>query len=115
MSRELVKRRNREFARAFGANLARLRLAAGLSQEELGFRSEVHRTSIGPFERGEQIARADTAVKLCIGLGVQPNELFAGISWAPPFLTKGHPVFDSLQQGFATDGGTDSTAGGRSR
>lgn len=93
MPRELVRQRDREFAAAFGANLARLRYAAELSQEELGFRSEVHRVAVGKIERGEQIARADTALKLCVGLAVPPNDLFAGISWAQPQLTRGHPLF----------------------
>jgi len=94
MPKELVRIQDREFAAAFGANLVRLRRARGMSQEELGFQSEVHRTVIGKIERGEQIGRADTALKLCVGLGISPNELFAGrLSWTAPVLTKGHPVF----------------------
>jgi transcriptional regulator with XRE-family HTH domain len=60
MPAELVKVQDREFAAAFGANLARLRRAKGMSQEGLGFQSEVHRTVIGKIERGEEIGRADT-------------------------------------------------------
>ena len=90
---ELPKVQDREFAAAFGANLARLRRAKAMSQEDLGFRSEVHRTVISKIERGEEIGRADTALKLCVGLGVSPNALFAGISWAAPVLTKGRPLF----------------------
>lgn len=97
MARQLLRSRDREFAEAFGVNLARLRHAAGMSQEALGFRSGVHRVAVGKFERGEQIARSDTALKLCVGLGVLPNELFDGISWAPPILTRGHPVFGHAQ------------------
>jgi transcriptional regulator with XRE-family HTH domain len=93
----LAKDRDREFAAAFGANLARLRRAKGVSQEDLGFRSEVHRTVIGKIERGEEIGRADTALKLCVGLGVSPNALFAGISWAAPVLTKGRPLFSVVR------------------
>jgi transcriptional regulator with XRE-family HTH domain len=96
MPRQLLRSRDREFAEAFGVNLARLRHAAEMSQEELGFRSEVHRVAVGKFERGEQIARSDTALKLCVGLGVLPNELFDGISWAQPILMKGHPLFSDV-------------------
>jgi transcriptional regulator with XRE-family HTH domain len=96
MPAELVKVQDREFAAAFGANLARLRRAKGMSQEELGFQSEVHRTVIGKIERGEEIGRADTALKLCVGLGVSPNALFAGISWAAPVLMKGRPLFSGV-------------------
>lgn len=106
MPTELRKRKDREFAAAFGANLARLRLAAGLSQEALGFESDVHRTQVGKIERGEEIGRADTALKLAIGLGISLDELFAGISWAPPTLTRGHPVF-------VTGSGFSSTAAER--
>ena len=97
MPPELAKIQNREFAAAFGANLARLRRAKGMSQEDLGFRSEVHRTVIGRIERGEEIGRADTALKLCVGLVVSPNALFAGISWATPVLTTGRPLFSSAR------------------
>jgi transcriptional regulator with XRE-family HTH domain len=38
--------------RAFGKALRAEREARGLSQEELGFRSEVHRTYISELERG---------------------------------------------------------------
>jgi transcriptional regulator with XRE-family HTH domain len=93
MPGELVRKEDREFAAAFGANLARLRRARGMSQEALMFQSEVHRTGIGSFERGEHIPRCDTALKLCAGLGVSPNELFKGLSWTPPSLTKGQPLF----------------------
>jgi transcriptional regulator with XRE-family HTH domain len=97
MPAELVKVQDREFAAAFGANLARLRRAKGMSQEDLGFRSEVHRTVVGKIERGEEIGRADMALKLCVGLGVSPNALFAGISWAAPALTKRGPLFSSVR------------------
>lgn len=101
MARELAKIQDREFAAAFGANLARLRRTKGISQEDLGFRSEVHRTVVGKIERGEEIGRADTALKLCVGLGVSPNALFAGISWAAPVLTKGGPLFGNGAAGAA--------------
>lgn len=96
MPTQLAQIRDREFAAALGANLARLRRAKGMSQEDLGFRSEVHRTVVGKIERGEEIGRADTALKLCVGLGVSPNALFAGISWAAPVLTKGRPLFSGV-------------------
>lgn len=51
-------------ARRFGANLAAARERAGLSQEEVGFRAELHRTEIGALERGGRIPRIDTLVKL---------------------------------------------------
>jgi transcriptional regulator with XRE-family HTH domain len=39
---------------AFGENVRRVRLKMGLSQEELSFRANLHRTYIGMIERGEK-------------------------------------------------------------
>jgi transcriptional regulator with XRE-family HTH domain len=100
MARRLVREQDRNFAKEFGANLARLRRRAGVSQETLGFQSDVHRVAIGNMERGKQIPRADTAAKLCVGLGVSPDELFDGLSWKPPVLIKARPLFG----GSARDG-----------
>jgi transcriptional regulator with XRE-family HTH domain len=59
------------FAIRFGRNLAYCRNRAGdLSQEELGMRSELHRTAVGQLERGERVARSDTLVKLAGSLGI---------------------------------------------
>jgi len=41
-----------DIRRLVGANVRRLRLAKGLSQEELAFSSELHRTYISGVERG---------------------------------------------------------------
>ena len=38
----------------FGKNVRELRKSKGLSQEELAFRAELHRTYIGMIERGER-------------------------------------------------------------
>jgi len=68
------------FAQRLGENVAAARKRAGLSQEALYFRSEVHRTVISKVERGESIPRADTVARLAAGIGVDPGELFAGIA-----------------------------------
>ena len=73
-----------EVAVGLGENLRRLRRRAGLSQEELNFRSSVHRTDISKIERGESLPRADTLLKLAGGLGVEPQELLDGLAWEPP-------------------------------
>ncbi len=41
-----------EIAAQFGRNLARCRRQAGLSQEELGYRAQIHRTEVSLLERG---------------------------------------------------------------
>lgn len=72
-----------EIAERFGRNLARCRRRADLSQEELGFRSSLHRTEIGMLERGIRLPRIDTLVKLAGALEVPPGELLDGLDWAP--------------------------------
>lgn len=67
----------------FASNLRRVRKRAGLSQETLGFRSELHPTEISQLERGGRIPRVDTLVKLAIGLDADPCELLDGMTWAP--------------------------------
>src|SRR5690349_1710733 len=73
-----------EVAIDFGENLLHYRRSAGLSQEELSFRSSVHRTDISKTERGESLPRADTLLKLAGGLVVEPQELLDGLAWEPP-------------------------------
>jgi transcriptional regulator with XRE-family HTH domain len=84
----------------FAANLRRLRLVAGLSQEELAFRADIHRTQISFIESGKRVPRLDTLVKLAGALGVTTNDLVDGITWEP---------YEQLAGGFAVtpreDGG----------
>jgi transcriptional regulator with XRE-family HTH domain len=62
----------------FGRKLRELRMKAGLSQEELGFRAKLHRTYIGSIERGEQNISIDNIHKLSRALRVKPDELLKG-------------------------------------
>ncbi len=70
-------------AKQFGANLARIRKRADMSQEEVSFRASVHRTEVSQLERGLRVARVDTVAKLAAALEVDPGELFQGIVWEP--------------------------------
>lgn len=63
----------------FAANLRRVRLERGLSQEALGDKSDLHRTEISLLERGERDPRLATIVRLARGLGVAPSDLLIGI------------------------------------
>lgn len=72
-----------DIAARFGDNLARLRRAADLSQDELSVRASLHRTEISQLERGLRLARIDTLVKIAASLEVTPSELLAGLSWQP--------------------------------
>lgn len=86
------RRRDPEFAAVLGQNIARYREAMGVSQEELGFIAELHRTAVGQLERGEQIPRADSVLRLCGALGVEPTDLFEGLNWKPAVFSKGELV-----------------------
>jgi transcriptional regulator with XRE-family HTH domain len=67
----------------FAANLRTLREAAGLNQEELALRADIHRTQISFVESGQRMPRLDTLIKLAGALGVTANDLVAGIVWEP--------------------------------
>jgi hypothetical protein len=78
--------------------------AVGISQEELGFLADLHRTAIGH-------ARSDTLLRLCASLGVSAEELFEGLSWTPAQYTRGSsslPVGGEPEHGEADE---DSDAG----
>lgn len=67
----------------FAANLRQARTKAGISQEELGQRCELHRTEISLLERAGREPRLATIVKLAGALETTVGELCTGISWQP--------------------------------
>jgi transcriptional regulator with XRE-family HTH domain len=75
--------------RQFAANLRSCRKRAGLSQESLGFRAELHRTQIGLLERGARVPRIDTLIKLAAALSIPPSDLLEGIAWHPGLTRSG--------------------------
>ncbi len=68
-----------EFTRKFGLQVKRLRLARGMSQEDLAHASNLHRTHISLIERARRSVQLETLEKLAIALGVQPRELLPAI------------------------------------
>jgi XRE family transcriptional regulator, regulator of sulfur utilization len=77
------------FAERFGANLRAAREGKGLSQEDLGLRSGLHRTAVGQLERGERVARTDTLIQLSGALALEPQRLLAGLKWSPGYYRSG--------------------------
>lgn len=65
----------------FAQNLRRRRVAVGISQEELGQRTDLHRTEISLLERAGREPRFATLLKLCGALDTTPNDLCAGTGW----------------------------------
>lgn len=59
-----------------GKRIRDLRKQRGLSQEELGWKSELHFTYIGAIERGEKNSSIITLEKIAKGLGISIKDLF---------------------------------------
>lgn len=70
-------------AEHFGRLLWRHRRRAYLSQEQLAYLLDVHRTEISQLERGLRVPRLDTILKLAAGVEASPCELMAGLRWRP--------------------------------
>lgn len=61
----------------FGAALRRVRLAVGLTQEQLGLESGVQRNFISLIETGQNQPTIGTIAKLARALGMRASELVA--------------------------------------
>jgi transcriptional regulator with XRE-family HTH domain len=72
------------YQRLFGETVRALREGQGLSQEELGRRSGLHRTYIGSVERGERNASLRAIAQLAEGLGLPAADLFARVDHSHP-------------------------------
>lgn len=62
-----------------GKEIARLRKHIGLSQEELGFRAEVHRTYVSQLERGLKSPTLSMMLKLSRALKASASRLVATV------------------------------------
>ena len=60
----------------FGAKVRELRTAKNLSQEELAFKANVHRTYLGGIERGERNPSLRNIEAIAIALDIELSELF---------------------------------------
>jgi transcriptional regulator with XRE-family HTH domain len=60
-----------------GVAIRHVRSTTGLSQEELGLRTGIHRNYIGGIERGERNPSVTTIARLSEELGLRLSELFA--------------------------------------
>lgn len=59
----------------FGQKVRSIRTERGISQEELAFRCELHRTYISDVERGERNVSLENIEKIATALGVEPRDL----------------------------------------
>jgi DNA-binding XRE family transcriptional regulator len=75
---------------AFGQRLAQLRTEHQLTQEELAYRSEMHRTAVANLEKGTNVPRLDTVLKLAAALDMNPCQLIEGLpEWKLPSRAHG--------------------------
>lgn len=63
----------------FGRRIRELRANIGISQEELAFRSGLHRTYIGAIERGEKNLSLKNIEKIANALNINIYEIFKSI------------------------------------
>lgn len=63
----------------FASNMRRRRAEAGLSQEEVARRAQIHPTEVSRLERNVHEPRLSTIFRLAAGLGVKPADLLEGI------------------------------------
>jgi transcriptional regulator with XRE-family HTH domain len=69
-------REEERLLREFGARVRRLREAAGLSQEELARRADIHPTYVSGIERGQRNLALINIHRVARGLGVSVARLF---------------------------------------
>lgn len=60
----------------FGNKVRQFRIEQGISQEELAFRSNLHRTYIGMIERAERNITLINIEKIANALNININDLF---------------------------------------
>ncbi len=68
--------KDKEFSKFLGKKLRLIRMSMGLSQEELGHRSGLHRTYIGQIERAEKNITVRNLYRIANTLELDIRELF---------------------------------------
>jgi len=71
----MVGKSSGQYELPFGAALRRVRLAAGMSQEQLGLEAGVQRNFISLIETGQNQPTVNTIAKLARALGLKASEL----------------------------------------
>ena len=95
MSRSASLRPSSDELRArLRANLRELRSHAGVSQQELAFRADVHPSIVTALELEQKLPRIDTFIRLAGALQATPNKLAAGILWVPGEMVLSSGGFD---------------------
>lgn len=69
---------------AFAELLIAARRQANLTQEELGFRSGLDRTTISALERAAASPKLESVIRIAGALGLEPTALMPDLRWSPP-------------------------------
>ncbi len=77
MSSIKLRRYMKTIEKQFGEKVRKLRLAMNLSQEELAFKTCVHRTYLGSIERGERNPSLKNITAIAKSLNVTLAQLFS--------------------------------------
>lgn len=73
-----LSKKDRELIRCrFGERVRQKRQELGISQEELAFRSGLHRTYVGSVERGERNLSLENIVIFAKALACDPRDLLS--------------------------------------
>jgi transcriptional regulator with XRE-family HTH domain len=64
---------------SLGKELRRVRLRAGLSQEELAFKADISRNYVSLLERDEKSPTVQTLFRICRALGVRASKIIAPV------------------------------------
>ena len=75
-NRVVMKEMNNDLERQLGERIKHLRISVSMSQEELSFRSGLHRNYISDVERGRRNISLKALNKLAKGLGITLRDLF---------------------------------------
>lgn len=81
-------------ASRLGENVRLVRAGVHISQEELGYRADVHRTQISLIESGRRLPRVGTVLKLAAGLEIDLVTLLDGIAYRPRFYSAERGAFE---------------------
>jgi transcriptional regulator with XRE-family HTH domain len=82
--------------RRFGDTVRHHRLRLGISQEEMGWRGDLHRNDAGHFERAERMPKAEALLKVAAALGIPMRELLKGMRWRPTEVIPGRYLFATV-------------------
>ena len=73
--REVGAQERENWLLAVGQAIRELRMATGVSQEELGYQAGLHRTYVSDIERGRRNPTAVTLLTLALTLQTTPSEI----------------------------------------